>query len=362
MRSRAGSQFINNGDAVENASFSISPYLERRFGGWGTGKIGYLFQRTTQGGDNGVTPFGFNNNTFGQPGYGTTGNLTSSNEFASFVTGENLNQVQNEVDLSATQYSGGGAVYQGAYRNYANDQLSYAINHSFALLGSIGYEDIHYSATGLNPSYTISDVTWSVGARWTPNPDSSIQVRYGRQNGATDWNVNANYTPTARIKLTTTYTDGVTTGLEQQQASGQQYGGWRRMGCWSNSRTGAPVSAYNGFGLYNNVSRVKQLDAGAFYLLTRDAFGLSYEYVEDTSIFSSTSVVGVSIPGGTSSTSNTVTHFLATRPQPVDQPVEFCLGRQGWHGLAAQQLRHAEQLFSVDDIVPHVHPDADRLG
>ena len=146
-----GNQFINNNDAVENASFSISPYLEQRFGGWGTGKIGYLFQRTTQGGDNGITPLGFTNNTFGQPGYGTTGNLTSNNEFASFVTGENLNQVQNEIDLSATQYSGGGPVYKGAYRNYANDQVSYAINHTFALLFSLGYEDIHYALNRAEP-------------------------------------------------------------------------------------------------------------------------------------------------------------------------------------------------------------------
>ncbi len=301
-----GSQFINNNDAVTTASFSVSPYLEHRFGGWGTGKIGDLFQRTTESGDNNVSGLAFPSNTFGAPGYGTTGNLTSNNEFASFVTGENLNRVQNEIDLSATQYSGGGQVYRGAYRNDANNQLSYAIDRTITLLFSIGYEDIHYSASGLNPTYTISDVTWSVGARWTPNPDSSIQVQYGRQNGATDFNANASYTPTARIRLTTTYTDGVTTGLEQQQAlvNTTTVG---PNGLLVNAQTGAPVSAANGFGLFNNISRVKQLNAGAFYLLTRDTFGLSYQYEQDTSIFNSTSVVGVSVPGGTTSTSNTAT-------------------------------------------------------
>ena len=212
----ANQQFVNDNNAYTTASFSISPYLQERFGGWGTGKIGYLFQRTTEGANNGISNSGFSN-SFAAPGYGTTGNLTSNNEFASFVTGENLNQVQNEVDLTATQYSGGGPVYQGAYRDNANDQVSYAINHEIALLFSIGYEDIHYSAFSTTPAYTISDVTWSVGARWTPNPDSSVQVKYGRQNGATDFDVDASYTPTARTRLTATYTDGVTTGIEQQQ-------------------------------------------------------------------------------------------------------------------------------------------------
>ena len=300
------SQVLSRDEAVQTASFSVTPYLQERFDGWGTGKVGYSFTRTSQGSDSGAQFYAVPTQTGTNPGYGTTGNLSSNQEFASFITGENLYRVQNELDASATQYSGGSSIYRNSYSDFVTDQVTYAVSHAIYLLASVGYEDIKYNGVSGVTGYSLSDATWSVGTRLQPNPDSQITVRYGHLNGATDFNADASYTVTPRIRLTGTYSDGVTTGLQQQQnlLNTSSVGA---NGLLLNSQTGAPIIGNSGFGFYNSVNRAKVLTLAAYYLLARDSFSAQYVHDNETALTNSTSVIGAAVGAGASSTSDTGT-------------------------------------------------------
>ena len=130
--------------------------------------------------------------------------------FATFKSGENFGRLSSTVQLSSTQNTGTGAL-QGSNEQLANYQAGYAITRDVIALGSIGWEDIRYTGFGA-PHY--DDATWSVGAQLIPNPDSSIVVSYGHQQGATAASVNASYAPTARLRLFAQYSDGVTTATQ----------------------------------------------------------------------------------------------------------------------------------------------------
>src|SRR5262249_48885960 len=114
---------------------------------------------------------------------------------------------------AGTQYDGNG-VLRNAYRYLGIYEAGYALSHSVTLLGQVGYEDIFYSGI---PHTHIEDVVWSVGAHVAPNPDSSITLRYGHQDGVNAFRLGGVYAPTARTRIYANYSDGITTGLQNIQ-------------------------------------------------------------------------------------------------------------------------------------------------
>ena len=180
---------------VQTYNFSVEPYLTQRFGGWGALQVG------ASAGETSIDALGNG---------GGSQSLNSGQVFATFKSGENFGRLSSTVQLSSTQNTGTGAL-QGSNEQLANYQAGYAITRDVIALGSIGWEDIRYTGFGA-PHY--DDATWSVGAQLTPNPDSSIVVSYGHQQGATSASVNASYAPTARLRLFAQYSDGVTSAAQ----------------------------------------------------------------------------------------------------------------------------------------------------
>jgi uncharacterized protein (PEP-CTERM system associated) len=292
------SAFLSDQDGVQTTSYSLNPYATHRFGGWGTATVGYSVAGTLQDTSSSL------DRTFNQsqqsssssPGFGTTGNLTTYQETARFVTGENLGRWQDAVELNATQYGRGGSYYRSAYRNLYTNTLSYAFNRSISLSGMLGYEEISFPSVG----YHLSEATWNIGTTWTPNPDSSIHVTYGRTEGDTSILLDATYAVTARTSLNARYTNGVNTGLADQQAllgsTGVGVGG-----ILIDRTTGQPVLANSAFGSQFGLSRIKRLSVGAYHLRERDSFSVTVSNEDRTQLSSATSIVGVTTPPGTSS-------------------------------------------------------------
>ncbi len=294
-------QFLSRQDTIRSVSFSATPYLQHRFAGWGTGRIGYSIARTLQDSQDGLNTFNNGLNTFDtSPGFGTTGNLTTQRERASFVTGENLGRINNETILEAVQYSGSGA-YHGAYRNTVSNELGYAVSRTITLLGGIGYQDLRFSGA---PGYRLREPTWNVGTRLSPNADSTITVLYGRRDGSTQVSFDGSYSPTARTRIFGRYSTGISSDAEDQQ-SVLQTTSVGPTGLLVDSVTGAPVSATNSFGTQNGINRIKRLSFTALLLMDRDSFSATVTNEDRTTLTPSTSFLGNTVAPGTSSSSTT---------------------------------------------------------
>ena len=283
-----GDTALNRNDAVQSITVSITPYAEHRFSGWGTGRVGYSFLRTLQDANNqtnynqftGQTQLqqAFNtsggNQGFGNQGIGSqgiTGNLTTQRERASFITGENLGRFNVITAAEAVQYSGAGA-YHNAYRNQLTLDGGYAVSRTVTVIAGTGYQDIRFTGT---PGFRLSEPIWSVGVRLTPNPDSSITIGYGRKDGANSLFLDATTAPTARTRLYSRYSEGLSTDAESQQDLLQSTT-IGSTGLLTDTATGAPVSSSGAqFGTQNGLYRLRRFSISGSLLLNRDSFSVS---------------------------------------------------------------------------------------
>jgi uncharacterized protein (PEP-CTERM system associated) len=247
-----GTTALPTSNEVQTYDFSIEPYAMHRFGGWGTLQVGVAASETRS-------------DTLGNGA--NIQSLTTRQELASFTSGENFGRLSSTLAVSATQDTGTGTL-QGASQTVASYQAGYAITHSIIALASIGWEDIRYGGGAL----TYDDATWSLGVELTPNPDSSITVTYGHQDGATAAAVNASYAPTATIRLSAQYSAGITTAAQALNTalSGATFDA---NGHPISATTGAPLLANTNFYGFNaTVYQSKNLSLSAAWLLPRDAF------------------------------------------------------------------------------------------
>ena len=309
---------FNNNNQVTSVALSATPYVQHRFGGWGTGQLSYTIAQTFEDTPNGnvfvVNPALAGNSLAGQPFYGSNGDLTTQQERASFTTGENFGRINNVTVLSATQYSGAGT-YRGAYRNEITTTTGYALTRAFTALGMVGYQDLHYAGT---PPYNVNEPIWSVGGRYAPNPNLSLTLTYGRRDGFNDFAGDAYWSPTARTAIFARYSTGVTSDAEQYQnvLNTTNVG---PTGLLTDRTSGAPVSGNTGFfGAQNGVFQLRSISVTGLLSLNRDSFSATVTNERRTAVTNTVANTGQSIvPAGTSTTGTfgTVTwgHQLSDR-------------------------------------------------
>jgi uncharacterized protein (PEP-CTERM system associated) len=270
-----GSTTLNRQNLVQIYNFSASPYLQHRFGGVGTGEIGYAISRTIQ--DNSAASeqpvflAGSSTPLFLPT---TNQNLTTQTEHAAFTSGEDFGRLLANALASGTQYDGNG-VLRSAYRYLGVYESGYALTRRITLLGRIGYEDIHYS--GL-PQTHIQDAVWSFGTHLVPNPDSSITLRYGHQDGFNDFRLDGVYAPTARTRIYANYSDALTTGLQTVEEA-LALSTTDPFGNLVDRSTGAPIAAVsNFFGTQGSDTLVRQklFSLTASLLLARDTLSATF--------------------------------------------------------------------------------------
>ena len=295
----------NNNNQTTSVTLAATPYVQHRFAGWGTGLLGYSIAQTFQNtptGQNGV--FVTNNaNTAGafggnQPFYGSTGNLTTQRERASFTTGENFGRINDGVVISATQYNGAGS-YSGAYRNEVTSTTGYAITRAITALGTIGYQDLHYGGV---PPYNVNQGEYNFGGRYAPNPNLSLTLTYGRKDGFNAFAADGHWSPGARTSIYVRYNTGLTTDTEQLQdvLATTNVG---PNGLLTDRVTGAPVSSGSGgfFGTQNNLYQLRSLSITGVYSLDRDSFTASVVNEDRTAVGAAISSTGNGVvPPGTS--------------------------------------------------------------
>ena len=264
-----GTAAVASQDETQTLSFSAHPYLRQSFGDLGNAELGATLSHVSQNGLASSLSSGQPAPIVAVPGQ----NLTEEQEYFSLSSGPAFGRTTAGLQLSASQDTGSG-VLSNARQDSAVVNLGYLVTRSLTALTSFGYDDIHYAGT---PPFNYSGPRWSVGAHWIPNPDSSITVNYGRQEGVESAQVDASYALTARTRVFARYSEGITSGLEQVlngmngstlDAAGNPV-----------ASNGTPLQINNGFyGVQNNLERVTDTSVTVTTLRDRDAMAVTFSY------------------------------------------------------------------------------------
>lgn len=277
---------------VQSTNVSLSPYLQHRFGGWGLGELGYILAYNSTTGASSVITSPF------QPPVTNQDTITHG-WHASFVSGENLGRFNVAFEARHMASTGTGSL-NGAHRNTEFVTLGYAITRTIQVNGTIGHQDLRY--TGFTP-YRFNGLTWNVALKLTPNPDSSISIGYGSHEGRNSASLDAIYAPSARIRISAKYSEGVTTGQEELAATlaGSDVNGF---GQSIDRRTGIPLSLGSNFlGSLTSPARIARFSGVVTLLRDRDVFSLNLLHSKTQYI---TAIGGPAVGSATSSTASSV--------------------------------------------------------
>lgn len=280
----------NSNNLVQTYSLSASPYFVQRFGDTATAQVGYSLQYFgTSGGSGFVTvpPPGSGGLTGGIPVGSTAPFLTSQYTIANegygvLRTGPDFGRFAAELRTVGTVYDSNG-VLSGAHRLISTVQTAYSFNRQIAALLEVGYENQFYGGT---QPLSIDGPVWSVGFRWTPDPDSSVTVKYGFRNGFYSGFLNGNVAVGARTRLFGTYAETLGT-LAQQATDLLSSATVDSYGNPVNTISGTPIVAPFGGSLLatqSSLQRIKRLTAGVTYALERDTLGLNAFWNENTPV------------------------------------------------------------------------------
>ena len=289
FQSTVGSSFTNLSQGIPKVllsqvtSFSGSPYLLRRFDGFGTGELRYTVSNTS------ITSE-VNGTSLNPPGFAVQNTPSLTNEAtAAFVTGEEFGRFASRLLVDAAQSSGSGV--NNANQKVAIADSAYAITRRIAALGTIGYEEIHF---GGFPPTSIKDLVWGLGARLTPFPDAELVLKYGHRNGVTAPYASLVYNLTPRTNLSANYTEGITT-VSQEIAGNLAISDLNPVGQTVDSRTLLPLQISNPvLGLQNGLFRMRQLTGTVRTDLERDRFTASAYRSENLLVAESTLGSGTS--------------------------------------------------------------------
>ncbi len=254
---------------VQTSNFSAGPYLQKRFGDFAVLNAGYTMSRTSSSSLAPKSTSALTN--------GATGNFVSQQESMSIATGPDFGRIKGSLAAMATQYDGIG-VYRGAHNETVTATAGYALTRTVTATGSLGHETIIYGPGGPKK---IDGPTWSAGVVLTPNADSSITAKYGRQQGSTSFSFDGTSAPSARIRLLARYSQGVGTNLQnlQNALAGTVSG---PAGVAVDRSSGAPVQLSNLLNQQSGVYRTTVASVSGVYLLDRDVITLDWsnsEYV-----------------------------------------------------------------------------------
>jgi hypothetical protein len=276
-----GQTGTNPRNEVQTSSVGISPYLLKQFKDYGTGKLGVSLDASRY---SAIT--GFAADPFGGSGSNTQ-SLVATEQIAQFTTGEFLGRFQSAFSAdflqSRTQAQTGatfpiitaaGTIGTAPVTSFTSqrqtvmDTVTYQMNRTFALIGALGEQQIHYSDSA-GPE--VNGLTWKAGFTVTPSEDSAATLTYGRFNGVNGFQANGHIQLTPRTLFSFDYSNTVGTQLEslQNQLNNSTV---NANGQLINSQTGGPnfVTA-NTLGVESGVFRYQTLNTSLSTTWLRDA-------------------------------------------------------------------------------------------
>jgi uncharacterized protein (PEP-CTERM system associated) len=308
---------LNKSNSTQYTSYEASPYFLQNLGDYGTLKVGLTLNESTASSTGGTTTSGAS--------AGTSSTQTSNEELIQYTSGQYFDRISNTALADANQFRGSGGS-SGGQNTTLTDTLSYVLNRTFVAFGTIGYEDITYGGTN---SLAIHDIVWKVGTTVTPNPNSSITVSYGHQNGSNNVSFDGHYAATARTSIFASYL--TTLGTQLQSVQNQlETSTVNNSGNLVNNQTGAPVYVGNNLlGTQTRVYRTQAMTIGTTTLRDRDTLTMTAQFSDYTEL-------GSGATGGTSGITGTVTWVHQLR-EDLTLNTSGSYGRR-WNNPGGQSL------------------------
>jgi hypothetical protein len=284
----ANSQGLNRQNETQTSSFGMTPYLRQQFGDLGVGRIGYAIDVTRSNQLSGFASLPI-------PSGGQNGQtLVTNEEFATFTSGDVLDQFQDVISVDLTQgqtatqagfingFTGLSQVQSTTTRSehdtYSN-QITYQMNRDLSVFVKGGYEHIDYSGA---LAQRVNDLIWRFGATLTPGPDTTITISYGHENGFNSLAADGHYALTARVNLTLSYNSTLGTQLQyiQQQLNAAAA---TTNGQFVNGTTGGPLFFNtNALAQQDSLYRTDSLVFGANATWDRDILSLTVGITKQT--------------------------------------------------------------------------------
>ena len=155
---------------------------------------------------------------------------------------------------------------------------TYHINRIYALNASVGYQATDCPASGSRLAYHNAGLTWTLGATFTPNDDSSVVLGYGYQQGAYNPSATVSYSLGPLTKVTASYIVMIQNQLTATLQN-QRFLTFDQFGNPIDSRTGLPFNAVNQtFGSQNVLFRDKPAIISISHQFVRSAVTLTGQY------------------------------------------------------------------------------------
>jgi uncharacterized protein (PEP-CTERM system associated) len=226
-------------------------------------------------------------------------NSTTNDATLSIATGRRFTALSSKLTLEATEIASQSAARSTQLRGF--DDVQYQINQEFAALGRFGYEDIRYS---LQPAASTKGMIWLIGGQWTPSPDSSLIVHYGREAGFNAADGTLRYQVTPRTTMLAS--------LQQSRASSQasilgnlNSSQLASSGSIVNQATGLPSALVNPefANAVNTIFRLEEARIGMQTTLDRDTYGIFGFHDRRAALGTPTGVTGVAATSAGSDTS-----------------------------------------------------------
>jgi len=176
-------------------SYQVSPYLRHRFGSWATAQLKYDLRHIRSSREaSQTTPNTFFGNSLLHLG---SFSLSSEREFRK-LDWTLLAQYSNEErENAASDYN----------NTLARANFSYQLIRTFALLGSVGYQNREAVGSFAN----FNGFIWDAGFRLVPGPRTSLSFRYGNQNDGETFSLNALYKISPKNQISLSYRDEIKT-------------------------------------------------------------------------------------------------------------------------------------------------------
>ena len=166
---------INSSNRATVGSYSISPYIKKRFGTFADGEVRYTLSGALFEND---AASNLSTNRF-------SASLDSGTRFANLKWGLGYSY----RDVSANNSGAGDTSY--SYER-ADLSLSYALTRKFRLIGNVGHETIEYDSAAASAN-DRDDSIWSAGFGWSPSRRTSLEATAGERFFGNTYNLSARY-------------------------------------------------------------------------------------------------------------------------------------------------------------------------
>jgi uncharacterized protein (PEP-CTERM system associated) len=332
-----GTTTLNRSNSVLTYSFSAGPTVRHQFGGTAVVELGYTISYTT---------YNANNNTPTPQQQALNQSTVTQEERGLLATGEDFGRFSNTLLVDASQSSGAGTLTT-SHSNTITNTVGYAITYSLFANASVGYENIQYS--GGNP-YSTQGATWSVGGRWTPDPDTEIDAGYGYNQGQDSFYLNASLAPAPNTRVFATHSQSVGTNVSnlQRAVAGTSVG---PNGVTFINNTNTPTVLTNNFiGVRPGVFRTTTTSITAVVTHPRDIYSLGVTHYNSSQL--SNGVTGSTINNSSTSTFGTASwaHDLS---DDLHSNVLAEYGINGGSGVTNQGFNNNQGTYLLNGILTY---------